>query len=251
MKKIFTIALLLILGLSLFAQELSDQELLEAVDGKLNFDSDFSCQFTMITYRAGEEPSTQQMSLFTRPEEVAGEEQFLAIVLEPEIDKGTGYLGQGDNYWIYDPESRRFSHSSARDSVQDSDVNNDDLGTSEYASNYRVVSRDEAMLGQIECWVLDLEATNDTVDYHNIRLWVGKEEHLPYKEEDYSLTGRLMRTVMAPRWSQIDGNYIYRQVFFIDEIRQGNKTVLLFDQVSLDPLPDHLFTKAYLEGTSR
>ncbi|MBI9097271.1 MAG: outer membrane lipoprotein-sorting protein [Spirochaetaceae bacterium] len=248
-----TLFLIAIYSLSfiLVAQDVSENNILELVDEKLNFQSDFSCQFTMVTYRAGAEPSTQKMSLFSRPEEIDGEEKFLAIVMKPDIDKGTGYLGQGDNYWIYDPESRRFSHSSARDTVQDSDVNNDDLGTADFNTDYKVVQMTEGMLGQIDCWILDLVAISDNVDYQSIKLWVGKKELLPYKEQDFSLTGTLMRTVLAPKWTVIEGKYIYRQVFFVDEIKRGNRTILLFDNVSLNTLPDHLFTKAYLEGSSR
>jgi outer membrane lipoprotein-sorting protein len=248
---IITITAILSLGITLGAQTITEDNILSMIDENLNFQSDFSCQFTMVTYRAGSEPTTQQMSLFSRPEEIDGEEKFLAIVMKPDIDKGTGYLGQGDNYWIYDPESRRFSHSSARDSVQDSDMNNDDLGTANFEDNYKVTAMTEGKLGQIDCWIVDLEAISENVDYKSIKLWVGKKEMLPYKEQDFSLTGSLMRTVLAPKWSLIEGKYIYRQVFFVDEIRRGNKTILLFDKVSLSSLPNHLFTKAYLEGSSR
>ena len=248
---IITITIICSLVLGLGAQTVTEENILRLVDEKLNFQSDFSCQFTMVTYRTGSEPTTQQMSLFSRPEEIDGEEKFLAIVMKPDIDKGTGYLGHGDNFWIYDPESRRFSHSSARDSVQDSDMNNDDLGTADFENDYKVLELTEGKLGQIDCWIVDLEAISDNVDYQSIKLWVGKKEMLPYKEQDFSLTGTLMRTVLAPKWSLIDGKYIYRQVFFVDEIRKGNRTILLFDNVSISSLPDHLFTKAYLEGSSR
>ena len=252
MKKIILFLFLLTPGLTvLIAQTPDPDDILAAVDERLTFDTDFSCRFSMVTYRAGENPETQEMTLFSRPESVDGEEKFLAIVIKPDVDKGTGYLMQGDNFWIYDPESRRFSHSSARDAVQDSDVNNDDLGTADLTEDYRVLSMDEAMLGKIDCWVLDLEAKTESVDYDRIRIWVGKKELIPYKEEDYSLTGTLMRTVLAPKWSLIEGKYIYRQVYFLDEIREGNRTVLVFDQVSLNSLPDHLFTKAYLEESAR
>jgi outer membrane lipoprotein-sorting protein len=251
-KNLIYIAVLLISGLTwLNAQSPDPQEILAAVDRNLNFDTDFSCRFTMVTYRAGETPETQEMTLFSRPESVGGEEKFLAIVIKPDVDKGTGYLMQGDNFWIYDPESRRFSHSTARDSVQDSDVNNDDLGTANFVEDYRILSMSEGKLGKIDCWILDMEAKTESVDYNRIKVWVGKQELIPYKEEDYSLTGTLMRTVLAPKWSLIEGKYIYRQVFFKDELREGNRTVLVFDQVSLNSLPDHLFTKAYLEESSR
>jgi len=205
------------------AQQVTENNILAMVDNRLNFQSDFSCNFTMVTYRVG----------------------------KPDVDKGTGYLGIGDNYWIYDPESRKFSHSSARENVQDSDVNNDDLGSSDFLEDYRVLSMSEGMLGKIPCYILDIEGTNESVDYKNIKLWVGKDELLPYKEEDYSISGRLMRTVLAPKWSKIGDRYIYRQVYFVDEFKAGNKTILLFDQISLNSIPDQVFTKSYLERSNR
>ena len=252
--KLRTILLLIFstgLVLQAGAQQVTENNILAMVDNRLNFQSDFSCNFTMVTYRVGKQPESQQMMLFSRPKEIDGEEKFLALVVKPDVDKGTGYLGIGDNYWIYDPESRKFSHSSARENVQDSDVNNDDLGSSDYLEDYRVLSMSEGMLGKIPCYILDIEGTNEAVDYKNIKLWVGKDELLPYKEEDYSISGRLMRTVLAPKWSKIGDRYIYRQVYFVDELKAGNKTILLFDQISLNSIPDRVFTKSYLERSNR
>lgn len=247
MKKL-VILLMLIIPFALFSVDSS--EILERVDERLNFRTDFSCYFSMIVYRAGENPEKTEMKIFTRPE-ADEEEQFLAVVVKPDVDKGTGYLGIGDNFWIYDPESRQFSHSTARDTVQDSDVNNDDLGVADYVNNYNVVSMGEGMLGSIPVYVLDLEAFTSKVDYEKIRLWVGKEDFLPYREIDYSISGRPMREVLAPKWKKIEGKYIYSMVIFKDLLKEGNRTILTFDQVSINPIPDSYFTKSYLEKLNR
>lgn len=254
MQKNFIKLALVSLGLIFMSPMAMSQDgaaILERVDQMLTFDSDMSCAFQMISYRVGEEPTVQEMRLFTRPEEVDGEDKFLALVLRPEVDRGTGYLGVGDNFWIYDPQSRAFSHSTARDNVQDSDVNNDDLGVSSYSDDYQVLSIEEDMLGQIPTHILQLEATNDSVDYRNVRMWVGREDGLPYKVENYSTSGTLMRTILAPKWSRIGEKYIYNKVYFIDELKEGNRTVLSFEDVSLARIPDEVFTKAYLERVNR
>lgn len=56
-----------------------------------------------------------------------------------------------------------------------------------------------------------------------------------------------MRTVLAPKWSKTGDSYIYRIIYFVDELKQGNKTILKFDDVSLSRIPDQVFTKSYLE----
>jgi outer membrane lipoprotein-sorting protein len=243
MKKTLTMSILF-LSLGLMAQD--GEALLAKVDERLTFTTDMSCVFQMITYRAGEQPTEQILRMFVRPEEVDGEDKFLAVVERPRADKGTAYLGIGDNFWIYDPVSGAYSHSTARENVQDSDVNNDDLGVANFQDDYDVVKIEEGMLGNIPVYILDLEATVDTVDYNTIKLWVGREDNLPYKEEDYSLSGTLMRTILAPKWSKIGDKYIYREVYFIDELKQGNKTTLKFANVSLQRLDDATFTKQNL-----
>jgi outer membrane lipoprotein-sorting protein len=248
-KTLFMWILLCLLFPGLYAIEPS--RVLKEVDERLTFEDDFSCTFSLELYRAGEKPSLQQVKLFVRPKTDIREEKFLALVIKPNVDRGTGYLGIGDNYWIYDPESRKFQHSSARDNVQDSDVNQDDLGTADYLEDYTVLDMKEDMLGKIPVYVLDLKARKDTVDYEKIRLWVGRENFIPYKEEDYSLSGKLMRTILAPKWTKIENHYIYKKVYFIDELKQGNKTILSFDDISLKPLDDKIFTKSYLERVSK
>lgn len=241
--------ILLMMPPSLFAVDAED--ILQQVDERLNFRTDFSCYFGMIVYRAGENPEKTEMKIFIRPESEEEDEQFLAVVVKPDVDKGTGYLGIGENFWIYDPESRQFSHSTARDSVQDSDVNNDDLGVADYVNNYRVVDMEEGTLGNIPVYILELEAFTAKVDYEKIQLWVGREDYLPYREIDYSISGRPMREVLAPKWMVIEGRYIYSLVIFKDLLKEGNRTILTFDQVSINPIPDSYFTKSYLERLSR
>jgi hypothetical protein len=42
-----------------------------------------------------------------------------------------------------------------------------------------------------------------------------------------------------------------REIRIYDEVEKGNQTVIVFQQVVLDPLDDSIFTKAWLEARSR
>jgi hypothetical protein len=62
-------------------------------------DTDFSCTYTLVSEKPGEEPSVFTVRLFRRDRE----EKFLILFLEPETQKGQGYLQIEDNLWFYDP----------------------------------------------------------------------------------------------------------------------------------------------------
>src|SRR5512137_1694150 len=77
---------------------------------------DFSGVFTIASEKPGEKQSVSQIRMFRRDDK----KQFLILIQLPEASKGQGYLKEDDNVWFYDPTSRKFSHSSVKENLQDS-----------------------------------------------------------------------------------------------------------------------------------
>jgi hypothetical protein len=71
------------------------------------------------------------------------------------------------------------------------------------------------------------------------------------KAEEYSLSERLMRTSYYPHYARIEDRYFPDKMLFVDELKKGEKTQLTFTDLSIAPLPDSVFTKAYLEKVNR
>jgi len=226
------------------AQEPDLQQVLEDLDAMSNFyGKDFSCVYTIVSQKPGEEQSVTKIRLFRRDER----DQFVLLILKPEVNKGQGYLQVDENVWFYDPESRKFSHSSLRENVQDSEAKNSDFNRSSFAEDYSVKAWKRDTLGKYPVYVMELEALNDEVSYPRMKIWVRRDIHLILKEEDYSVSDRLMRTALYPRYSKVGENYLPSQILIIDQLEEGQRSQITMRDASVAKLPDSVFTKAYLE----
>jgi hypothetical protein len=97
-----------------------------------------------------------------------------------------------------------------------------------------------------------LKAKNNEVSYPTLKLSIRRDKSLLLKEEDYSLSDRLMRTVLyPPTYILVAGKTVYSQTLIQDELNKGEKSQLSISDVSVVKLPDATFSKAFLEQSSR
>ena len=218
--------------------------ILEEIDRLGNFDdADFSAVYTLVSEKPGEEKSVTQARLFRRDTQ----DQFVLLFLQPQVQRGQGYLRVDDTVWFYDPESRNFEKSTLRDNVQDSDAQNSDFNRNSLADDYVVSSWSEESLGRYPVHVLELESKNDDVSYERIKIWVRTDVSIILKEEDYSVSGRLMRTVLYPRYTKIEDRFLPSNALIVDELNEGERTQFSLEDATLASIPDYVFTKSYLE----
>ena len=247
MKRVVLVALLAALALTAWAQVPDFNRMLTDIDDLGTFgDGDFSAVYTIISERPGEEREVTQARLFRRDLN----DQFLILILQPEVQRGQGYLQVDENVWFYDPESRKFERTTIRENIQGSDAQNADLDQSSFSSDYDVVDWDEGQLGSFDVWVLDLEAKSTDVAYDRVRLWVRKDQNIVLKQEDYSVNGRLMRTSLYPRYERVGEKLLPKQVLIVDELNDGERTQLTMSDATVAQIPDSVFSKAYLERVS-
>jgi Outer membrane lipoprotein-sorting protein len=198
-----------------YAQNSRPDPRLEAIDALVSYpDRDFSGDYTMTVSRPGEGNSVTRALMFRRD----SEDKFLILILEPSIDRGKGYLKIADNLWLYDPVSRRFNVTSARERFENSNARNSDFTSSTLAEDYRIVSSTEEALGAYDTTVYDLQALHDDVTFPRIRIWVDDDD-LVRKKEDYSLSGQLMRTTAIPTYQRVEGRYVPVSIVIIDALR--------------------------------
>lgn len=232
-----------------FSQQPNYQQILEDIDNSATFEgTDFSCTYTIVSQKPEEGKDITKARIFRRD----SKDKFVLIILQPEVQKGQGYLKIDDNVWFYDPESRKFAHSSMKENLQDSDAKNSDFTQSSLVDDYKIVSTDSSSsLGRYDVHIIELEATNNEVSYPGMKLWISKENNLILKSEEYSLSGRLLRSSYYPKYKKVEGRYIPSKMLFIDELRKGEKTQVNLDDISLEDLPDSVFTKQYLERVNQ
>jgi len=248
MKARALVVLFLLACAASFAADPDIELILRTIDRQTSFrDVDFSALLSVIHEDPEDGVDKSVVQQFRRD----GQDKFVMLFLEPAVKKGQGYLRVDDNLWFYDPESRKFSHTSMKEQFGGTEAKNSDFGVSRLAEDYDLLSLAEDNLGPHPVYVLDLRAKSDEVTYSRRLVWVTRDRYLVLKSQDYSETGRLLRTSLYPSYARVGGRYVPSKLIFIDELVQGRKTSLSLSQVSLAPLPDSVFTKAYLERVNR
>jgi len=220
------------------------QDLLVKMDEMANFGgTDFSAMMSMVS----EDPEAGIEKTVVQQFRSDNDDKFLMLINEPVIQKGQGYLMVDNNLWFYDPESRKFSHTSMNDQFNGSDANNSDFNASSLVDDYTVKSIEEGKLGKYAVYIMELEAKNNEVTYQTQKIWVTVNGTLTLKTEDYSAGGRLMRTSYYPSYANAAGNFIPTKTIFVDGLIEGKKTTITISDISTEEIPDMVFTKSYIE----
>lgn len=222
--------------------------MLRVIDQRSNFSAtDFSAVIDMVSEDPEKGPEARTVRTFRRDRE----DTFLMLMLKPENQLGQGYLRIEDNLWFYDPESRKFTHSSMKESFQGTDAKNSDFGQWSLATDYRITGSEEGKLGTHEVWILDLQAVHEEVTYPFKKVWITKKDGLLLKSEDSSLTRRLLRTSLYTSYKKVGNSFIADKFQFVDAVVKGKRTALTLREISVAPVPDEVFTKSYVERVNR
>ena len=245
-----------ILGAALFAGALFAQvsadvadkayKIMESTEDVLAYHGDYSATVSLVVEKPGKPKENLQYKIFERTDS-----KLMTIVqLFPEADKGVGYLRDDDNVWSYDPISRKFSHSSIKEALGDSDIKLDDVeqAKTKWRNNYEVEAYEEGTLGKYPVDIITLKAKTTEPSYAKTKFYIRKDIALVLKQEDFSGSDRLMRTILIPKYSKVPAGYVSTQVIIRDELNKGEQTQQVISDLTFDTLPDKIFTKAYLEG---
>lgn len=170
------------------------------------------------------------------------------IQLQPEADKGAGFLQEGDNFWYYDPIGRKFSHTSLKENIGNSDTKASDLNkTNTWRNHYKITTFDEGKVGSYAVYIITLQATTNEPSYAKTVFYIRQDLPLILKQEDYSANNRLMRTMLVPKYTKANNQFVATQIILRDEVNKGEQTQQIISEISFAPIPDKVFTKAYLE----
>ncbi|MBN2738068.1 MAG: outer membrane lipoprotein-sorting protein [Spirochaetales bacterium] len=240
--------LIMITSLASAAETPDFKAILELNDQRQTFENqDFSATITFISVDPEEGDNKSTMVMFRNDDD----DKFLLLTLEPVVDKGVGILRVDDNLWQYDPESRKFTHTSLKDMIQGTDARNSDMRVSTLSEDYEVTAYEEGKLGAFDVWIVTLNALNDEVTYPKQIVYINKENNLILQAKEYSLTGRLMRSKYTPKYEKINNKFVATTILIVDELVKGKKTQITFKDISLKDIPEEVFSKNYLERVNR
>lgn len=228
--------------------------ILKQIDFITELNSDGTAKVQITQQKTGEGVKVFQSIYYRRDRD----DSFLIIFTAPEVEKGNGYLRDGDNFWLYRRNTRTFQHINRDESIGGTDATGEDFEDKELTEMYKPVldasgkeKISEGKLGDIPVYQFELEAKIEDVSYPKVVYWVRQDNYLPLKTQSYSLSGTLMETAYNLKYTMIDGKYLCIKVMIIDEFEKGNKTLVEISDISLKKIDDYVFTKAYLENLSK
>ena len=239
------IILLLLFSFVFGQNEMTVEEIIQAMDNNLNAKSRvLTSKMVVHGRRASRTIESKNW--------VVGTDLAFTEYLSPPREAGTKMLKVGNKLWTYSPQTDRVIQISGhmlRQSVMGSDMSYNDM-----MEDRPLVELYEATLeGSIEIdgrdhWIMLLEAKVKGLSYPKRRAWIDKEYLLPIKEELYAKSGKLLKTSTMDGIRKIQGRWFPSRFIFKDELKRNSKgTEWIIDEIEFDrDIPERRFSKALL-----
>ena len=249
MKKtlLLVLALLLTTSLGVAASDLTGQEILDNLSFNSILSGSGSAELTMITENAKGIQRNYTLKVLMKLDD-GGNKQFLEYLAPADV-RGTKFLsvnqdGEESQMWLYMPalgRERRIAAHMTGDSFMGTDFTYEEIASNfEYEGDYAVARLQDQREQNLDCYLLKLTATNDSVLYEAIQMWVWKDEMVPVKIEFYE-SDQLLKTLTLSDFRTVSDELIPHHVIMADNL-QGTRTILEITELNQDELSDELFT---------
>ncbi len=186
------------------------------------------------------------------------DDKLMILFLKPKSEAGKGYLRLDKNLFMYDPSIGKWDRRTERERIGGTNSQRSDFDESRLAEEFVPEYLGEGKLGRFTTHHLKLVATDDAdVAYPILELWVDQETSNILKQQEFAVSGKLMRTSYYPKWGKLlsptKGTAVYfpKEIRIFDELEKGKSTTVVMRKVDLGKLPANIFTKAWLESKSR
>jgi len=236
---------LLMLCVSLNAQNPSAKEIIEKVDKNMSAESRiFTSKMVIHNPRNTRTIESKTWSI--------GEKKSYSEYLSPPREQGTKMLKLEDQLWIFSPSTDRIIQISGhmlRQSVMGSDLSYEDMMEDPHLLNHYTGKIDgEEKLNDRICWVISLTANTPDIAYQSQKVWVDKDRFIPLKKELYAKSGILLKKMELSDIKQIQGRWFPEKILFKDVLKEGEGTEFLIEDINFNvAIPDYLLSKASLK----
>lgn len=230
------------------------REILVRLDERQRNMGDYQWEGVIYQQERGKSDTAYRALVYRRDEE----DKLMILFTAPKTEAGKGYLRIDDTLFRYDPTIGRWERTTERERILGTNTRRADFDESRLAQEFVAQHIGDEKLGEYQVIHLRLEAKpNVDVAYPIVEIWVDQETNHPLKRQDFSASGRLLRTLYMPTWNAYfseDKNaevFVPAEIRVFDELEKGTNTIITLENVKLTPLPANIFTKAWLESKSR
>ena len=223
------------------AAEQDPAQIVARVDAIRFPSSDFQVDISIESRDTGSDPDIRKYRVLSK-----GKEDSVVLTMEPASERGQAMLMKGRDLWVFLPRVSQPVRLSLSQRLT-GQVANGDLARANFSGDYEaVVAGTETIEGrQID--VLDLKAAERGVTYARVKLWVDADNGRPVKSEFYSLSGRLLKSCSYEDYREIAGEVRPTRLVMTDALKEGQVSVLTYDEMLPREIPARLFTKEYLK----
>lgn len=229
-------------------------ELAKALDDKQRNSGDYTALAFVKETERNKEPKLYQSLVYRRDEM----NKFMFLFTKPKEEAGKAYLKIDKNLWSYDPSTGKWERRTEREKIGGTNSRRSDFDESRMAEEYDVKADGTDQLGSYQVYKLTLNVkAGKDVAYPMLKLWVDQKDKNELKREEYSLSGKLMRTSYYPKWNKVFSEskkgdvYVPDEIRIFDELEKGNSTIIVLKEVDLKKLDDNMFTKAWIESKTK
>jgi len=229
-------------------------EILKGIDTRIKSSGDYKA-LVYLEQREKDKPDVAREALVYRRDADA---KLMILFTKPKTEAGKGYLRIEKNLWYFDPGVCKWELRTDRERIAGTDSRRQDFDQSNLAGEYDPSYVGEEKLGNFKVWHLKLTGKpGQDLSYPVVEFLIDQATGNDLKRQDFALSGRLMRTSYVPKWQKLyseskKAELWYRQeVRIFDEIDKANSTLVIIKSVDLNPLPENIFSKAWLEAKSR
>ncbi len=232
---IAVLALFCILPLAAGAADLTGADIMDKVDEN-QFIASGRMESEMIIRDRGRENVKEMISYVESDGEVTN---ALAEFVNPR-DRGTKYLMQDDELWMYFPDAEdlvRISGHMLREGMMGSDFSYQDALESERLTELYTFEKEEMdSIDGREVYVVKAVAREgEEVAYYERRFWVDAERFVVLREEMYARDGRLLKEMITKEVEEVqEGRWMPMEVVMEDKLKEGTETIHRIKVLELD-----------------
>lgn len=178
-----------------------------------------------------------------------GDDLGLVRYTAPAKERGTAYLRNGANTWLYLPSAEKVVRVGAKQNFGGGDFSNADIFRLSLARDYvATLVGQESVEGQA-CYKLELRARDRSIAYDRIVYWVRHDgSFFPVRADYHALSGKRLKWLIVSEVGRLGGRERPTLLTMYSALDEGQRTQLRFDSIDDTPhLDERLFTPAALE----
>lgn len=147
---------------------------------------------------------------------------------EPAPEKGRKMLNDNFNLWMYLPRTSKVMKLPFKQSFMGSDASNRDLLKINFQEDYdllRAVPLGDTLVR------LELKARDLTISYNKVIVWFDLQKQIISRQEMYSLSGKLMKTMIYEQSKVVGGISVPSLLLIQDQLQKNTLTKMYYSNM--------------------